>query len=216
MALRIEHVFSVRAPIERVWAFLADPARMALALPGVEVTQAGDRTYAGTITVKVGPISARYRGSARFISMDAAARTMEMSVSVQDEAGRGGAEVRMTSRIVERPKGEAEVSIVSEADPTGILAQLGEAPIRLASNEIFRKFSDAVRVELEQTAPVDLAVVAAIMAEHAPPPVLGRRTGPLRRVASAGPGSTARALRHPGFWLVCVAIVVALWWSCPR
>ena len=63
-----------RRPAAAVWAYLTDPYRVATALPGAAVTEkVDDRTYNGTITVKVGPVSARYRGTARFEKLDAAA-----------------------------------------------------------------------------------------------------------------------------------------------
>ena len=52
---------------------------MAPALPGAAITEKVDeQTYKGTITVKVGPVSARYKGTARFEKLDAAARTAEI------------------------------------------------------------------------------------------------------------------------------------------
>ena len=46
------------------------------ALPGAAITEkVSDETYNGTITLKVGPVSAKYRGTMRFESLDPAART---------------------------------------------------------------------------------------------------------------------------------------------
>ena len=74
MGLRFEQSFVVNAPRGRVWEYLTDPYRVVKALPGAAVTEKTDeRTYQGTITVKVGPVSARYRGSARFEKLDAQA-----------------------------------------------------------------------------------------------------------------------------------------------
>ncbi|MFI5184937.1 MAG: SRPBCC domain-containing protein, partial [Vicinamibacteria bacterium] len=67
MGLRFDNVFVVKAPPDRVWAYLTDPFRVAPALPGAAVTEkVDDRTFRGTITVKVGPVSARYKGTAHF------------------------------------------------------------------------------------------------------------------------------------------------------
>jgi carbon monoxide dehydrogenase subunit G len=66
MALEFQQSFVVKAPADKVWAFLTDPRRAASALPGATVTeQTDDKTFAGTITVKVGPVSTQYRGQAR-------------------------------------------------------------------------------------------------------------------------------------------------------
>ena len=63
MAIPIEKSFVVKAPADRVWEFLTDPYRVAKCLPGAAITeQLDDQTYAGTMTVKVGPVSASYKG----------------------------------------------------------------------------------------------------------------------------------------------------------
>ena len=50
-----------------VWAFLTDPHRVAKCLPGAAITDKLDeKTYNGTMTVKVGPISSSYRGKVVF------------------------------------------------------------------------------------------------------------------------------------------------------
>src|SRR5882672_10645692 len=54
--LKIEERIAVSADPERVWAFLLDPARVAACLPGARLDGAeGDRTFLGTMKVKVGP-----------------------------------------------------------------------------------------------------------------------------------------------------------------
>src|SRR6266571_6933218 len=124
MALQFEHSFVVKAPADRVWSYLTDPFRVAPALPGAAITEKiDDRTYAGTITVKVGPVSARYKGRVRFETLDRAAGTAELAGSGQDVSGRGGADMKMKSRIVARPGGETEVGVVSEVNVTGVMAQ---------------------------------------------------------------------------------------------
>ena len=47
-----------------------------------------DRTFAGAMTVKVGPVSTRYTGKATFEKLDAATRTAEIVGSGRDVRGR--------------------------------------------------------------------------------------------------------------------------------
>src|SRR5580704_17310342 len=101
--MQIEKRFVVKAPPATVWAFLTDPHRVARALPGAAIQdQIDPQTYTGTMTVKVGPVSTSYRGKMRFERLDQAAGVAEIVASGQDVWGKGGAEVRMTSRVVER------------------------------------------------------------------------------------------------------------------
>ena len=206
MGLRFDHAFVVKAPVERVWDYLIDPYRVAPALPGAAVTErVDDRTFKGTITVKVGPVSARYRGTARFDSLDTASRTMALTGSAQDVGGRGGADLKMSSRLAERGSGETEVSVSSEVNITGILAQLGRGMIQDVSNQMFQKFTEAVRAELEQP----LATVAS-PAEPAPaaaPPIEVVSFG--SRILGRAAG---RALAQPAVWIVIAFIAVVVWW----
>jgi len=208
MGLRFEHVFTVRASADRVWAYLSDPYRVAPALPGAAVTEkVDDRTFKGTITVKVGPVSARYKGTARFDSLDPVARTMEMTGSAQDVTGRGGADLRMSSRLLEKAPGETEVSVVSETSVTGILAQFGRGMIQDVSNQMFQRFTEAVRAELEQPG---AAESASPLSASVPTPA----AAPIEVVSFGGQmlGRAAlRALRRPGFWVAAAAVLLFVW-----
>lgn len=204
-------MFTVKAPADRVWAYLSDPYRVAPALPGAALTEkVDDRTFKGTITVKVGPVSARYKGTARFDSLDPVARTMEMTGSAQDVTGRGGAELKMSSRLLEKAPAETEVSVVSETSVTGILAQFGRGMIQDVSNQMFQRFTEAVRAELEQPARPEPAAPAAAAAP-------GPAGAPPIEVVSFGSqvvGRAAlRALRRPGFWLVAAIVLFVILWS---
>jgi carbon monoxide dehydrogenase subunit G len=205
MALRFEHAFVVKAPKGRVWAYLTDPFRVAPALPGAAITEKlDDQSYAGTITVKVGPVSARYKGKVRFESLDAAAGTAEIAASGQDVSGRGGADMKMQSRITERPGGESEVSVVSEVNVTGIMAQFGRGLMQDVSNQMFERFTEAMRAELEKPAP------AAEAPAEAPAPAAAPS-------ASAAPASapievSSVVFRQPAFWVSAAVVLAVLYW----
>jgi carbon monoxide dehydrogenase subunit G len=211
MGLRFEYVFAVKAPADRVWSYLSDPYRVAPALPGAAVTEkVDDRTYKGTITVKVGPVSAKYRGTARFESLDPAARSMEMVGSAQDASGRGGADLKMSSRLLERSAGETEVSVVSEVNITGILAQFGRGMIQDVSNQMFERFTETVRGELEQAqGPAEAPVAATPPAP--PPPIEVVSFGSQVMMRAVG-----RLLRRPVFWLAVAVAAALLWWTLSR
>jgi carbon monoxide dehydrogenase subunit G len=212
MGFSLQHAFVVQAPADRVWAFLTDATRVASALPGAAITEKlDDDRYNGTITVKVGPISARYRGTVRFESLDAGARTAKIVGSGQDTSGRGGADLRLSSRLVERSARETEVSLSSEVNVTGILAQLGRGMIQDVSNQMVGRFTEAMRAQLE-TSPQDAArdvagvpLAPAASSSEAPVEVLslgGRIAG----------RAALRAASRPLPWLVLVAAALGIWW----
>lgn len=198
MAIPIEKSFVVKAPADRVWEFLTDPYRVAKCLPGAAITeQLDDQTYAGTMTVKVGPVSANYKGQVRFERLDSDARVAELTGRGLDVRGKGGADMRMTSRLVERGPGETEVMVTSEVSVTGILAQFGRGMIQDVSDQMFEKFTEGMRAELEggeqgvgQADALDVASLGAVVGKRA----LGR------------------VVRRPGFWAAVVVLVLAIYW----
>jgi hypothetical protein len=210
MAMKIEKQFTVRAPADRVWAFLTDPHRVAQCLPGAAITgQEDEHTYAGTVTVKVGPVQSSYRGKIRFEKLDVASRTAELSARGQDVRGKGGADMRMTSRLVER--GDlTDVTVVSEVNVTGILAQFGRGMIQDVSDHMFQQFSEAMRAELESqpAAPVPPGGHAGPARAAAPPQAIDAVS-----LGTAVAGRAARrAAGHPGFWVAVILVALALYW----
>lgn len=196
MALQFEHSFAVKASPDRVWAYLTDPYRVAPALPGASITEKVDeQTWAGGITVKVGPVSAKYKGTVRFEALDPAARTAEIVARGQDTSGRGGADMRMKSRITERAGGESEVTVVSEVSVTGIMAQFGRGLMQDVSNQMLDRFTEAMRAELEKPEPPITPSATAPLATGAPPIEV-----------------SSFVFRQPAVWIAAAVVFAILYW----
>src|SRR3954465_7531143 len=165
MAFEITKTFVVKAPSSHVWEFLIDPRRVATCLPGAAIgDKIDDKTYAGTMTVKVGPVSSSYKGKVVFERVDAQAHTAEIAASGMDVRGKGGADMRLVSSLKELSPGETEITAVSRVNGTGLLAQMGRGMVQDVSDELFKTFSQRVRQTLEQDeapAPSSTTVAAA-------------------------------------------------------
>jgi hypothetical protein len=227
--MEIGKSFVVKAPADAVWAFLTDPAKVARCLPGAAITEKiDDQTYGGTITVKVGPVTANYRGKMRFERLDPAAREADIAASGQETRGKGGADMRMKSRIVERGPGESEVSVVSDVNVVGVLAQFGRGMIQDVSDQLFQRFTDAMRRELETpaaaaatppAAPAAVPLESQAAAEPAATPAAPANEAVLdvgALGAQAAGRAALRTLSRPGFWIVLVALVLLIVWLSRR
>lgn len=202
----ITKTFVIKAPAEAVWAFLTDPQRVARCLPGAAIGEQLDaKTYTGTMTVKVGPVSSSYKGKVTFERLDAATRTAEIRASGQDVRGKGGADLNLTSTLREVAPGQTEVTAASQVNITGLLAQMGRGMVQDVSDQIFQIFSERMRTELE-TSPAGTPAVAASTAAAASP---GPPAPALDVVAIGGTvarRAAGRLVRRPTFW-VGVAVV---------
>ena len=209
MAMEISKTFVVKAPPEKVWSFLTDLPRVARSLPGAAIGEKlDDKTSAGTMTVKVGPVSSTYKGKVTFERLDPAARTAEIVASGQDVRGKGGADLRLTSSLKALPDGSTEVTAVSLVNVTGILAQMGRGMIQDVSDEMFQLFSERMRAELEAPAPASGSSAPSASAPASADPVALDAVAIGARAARRTAGRWAR---QPAFWalaLIVAALVV--------
>ena len=168
MALKIEKTFQVPEPAEKVWAILSDPRKVATCVPGAQITgQVDEKTYQGTISVKVGPSVTNYKGDVQIVRLDAPGHEIEILGKGQDVRGRGSASMKMTGRLRALPDGGTEVASVSEVNIVGILAQMGSRVIAEVSNIMFEQFVKNFQALLKQ--PSDMPESQATAAREASP-----------------------------------------------
>jgi carbon monoxide dehydrogenase subunit G len=151
LALRIEKTFQVNQPIEKVWSLLSDPAKVASCVPGAQITEkVDDKTYKGSISVKVGPSLTDYKGEVQILRLDPQNHEIEIQGKGQDVRGRGSASMTMTGKLAALD-GVTQVTSISEVNVVGILAQMGSRVITEVSNIMFDKFSQNFQALLQQS-----------------------------------------------------------------
>ncbi|HEV7504301.1 MAG TPA: SRPBCC family protein [Thermoanaerobaculia bacterium] len=231
--MEITKSFVVKAPAAAVWEFLTDPYRVGRCLPGAAITdKVDDQTYAGTITIKVGPVTASYRGKMRFERLDPVAMEADIAASGQETKGKGGADMRMKSRVVAKGPDETEVTVVSDVNVMGVLAQFGRGMIQDVSDQLFQKFTVGMRRELETPpaavapAAVETAAVEAVPEAPAaaapapqrppspalPPPAIEDVLDVGSLGAKAAGRAAGRALRGPIFWIAVILLALLVYW----
>ena len=199
MAFEVSKTFVVHAPAARVWEFLTDPQRVAKCLPGAAITgKLDEKTWTGTMTVRVGPVQSSYKGKVTFERLDAAARSAEIVATGQDVRGRGGADLRLTSTLLPKAPGETEVTTTSRVNVTGILAQMGRGMVQDVGDQMFQIFSQRLRAVLETAPQAQTAAPAAAPEPRAKPEAL-----------DVGTLGARAAVRSPIFW-IAVALAAGL------
>jgi uncharacterized protein len=151
MAIKIEKIFPIQEPLDRVWKFLSDPRKVAGCIPGAQITETvDDRTYKGLIKVQVGPSVTDYRGEAHIELLDHEKHEIQMVGKGQDVRGKGSASMKMTGHARALSDGSTEVVTVSEVNVVGLLAQLGARMIQEVSNKMFEEFTRNIRIQLQK------------------------------------------------------------------
>jgi uncharacterized protein len=155
VAIKIEKTFRVDEPAEKVWAFLSDPKKVGMCVPGAQITeQVDERTYKGAIKVKVGPSVTDYKGQVEIVRKDDAAHEIEILGKGQDVRGKGSAQMKMTGKL-RAVDGGTEVINISELNVVGILAQMGGRVITEVSNIMFEQFVNNFKKQLQSPEAAD-------------------------------------------------------------
>lgn len=145
--MQIKDSFAVRASIEDVWNFLLDLERVGECMPGVESLEAvDDTTYKGNLKVKIGPISAAFKGTARLVEIDEPHRLVADIVG-DDKAGASSVKATFSATL---EKIEEGVRVVYEVDVSirGRLGQFGLTVVHGTAKKMTAQFVECLQEKL--------------------------------------------------------------------
>ncbi|CAN5857152.1 SRPBCC family protein [soil metagenome] len=149
--------FEVGVPVDEAWLVLTDLERIAPCLPGAQLTEVEGDEYRGTVKVKVGPITAQYKGVARWVERDDAGHRAVLRAEGRETRGQGNANATITASLV--PAGNATlVTVATDLTVTGKVAQFGRGVLADVSSKVLGQFVD----RLEETVLGDAATVDGI------------------------------------------------------
>jgi len=192
--VELNNDFEVNAPIEKAWAVLTDVEKIAPCLPGAQLQEIEGEEYRGIVKVKVGPITAQYKGAATFVEKDDANHRAVLKAEGRDTRGAGNASAMITAHL--QPVGDrTKVSVSTDLTVTGKVAQFGRGVMADVSAKLMTQFADNLE-QLMETEPTSAAkvndTVAAPAATAANAPSSGVRkidsadVAPVDIVATAG------------------------------
>jgi carbon monoxide dehydrogenase subunit G len=145
--VELNHDFQVSVPIEQAWAVLTDLERIAPCMPGAQLLEIEGDEYRGVVKVKVGPITAQYRGTARIVELDATAHKAVLRAEGRDTRGQGAASATVTATLEESDSGTG-VHIETDLDISGKVAQFGRGVLGEVSEKIFDQFVHALEANV--------------------------------------------------------------------
>jgi carbon monoxide dehydrogenase subunit G len=137
--MNIQDEFKVGVPVEEAWRVFLDVERIAPCMPGAQLQEVEGDEYRGIVKVKVGPITAQYKGAARIVEADEAARRIVIKAEGRDTRGQGNASATVTAALA--PDGEGtKVNIDTDLNVTGKVAQFGRGVMADVSTKLLGQF----------------------------------------------------------------------------
>jgi carbon monoxide dehydrogenase subunit G len=177
--MKLTNEFTVPASIEQAWGVLLDLERVAPCLPGARIEGGSGDEHTGTMTIKIGPITARYSGTVRIEEADEAARRAVMRAQAKDARGQGTAAATITSTMQAVPEG-TRVQVETDMRVTGPAAQFGRGVMQDVSAKLMGRFADCLAEEMQGDAAVSR-------------PTAGNEAAPADSATTAPYGSTTGA-----------------------
>ncbi|MEA2379973.1 MAG: uncharacterized protein QOD13_3880 [Thermoleophilaceae bacterium] len=141
--------FTMDAPIADVWSALIDVESIAPCVPGFQLTSADGDEYRGELKVRVGAVVAAYRAVIRLKELDSDAYRAVMTAEGSELRGQGSVGATVTSSLTTTEDAGTKVSLVTELDVTGRVAQMGRGILEEVSKKQIRQFADCLEARFE-------------------------------------------------------------------
>ncbi|MEQ1788643.1 MAG: SRPBCC family protein [Acidimicrobiales bacterium] len=197
--MELTNDFRVAVPVERAWAVLTDVELIAPCLPGAQLQEVEGDEYRGIVKVKVGPITAQYKGKATFLSQDDAAHVAVLRAEGRETRGQGNANATITATLTPDDGGTA-VSVVTDLMVTGRVAQFGRGVLADVSAKLLDQFVENLEttVLVDQAPPTEAVEVALEDPIEAVQPDAGDPEPPAEpELDDTPPAAAVRKIDHP-------------------
>ena len=138
--MEINNSFEVKAPLDVAWATLTDLARIAPCLPGATLTSIEGDIYKGHVTVKVGPIVAKFGGQAIFQERNDTEHRAVLKGEGRDTTGKGNASAIITAQLEVVDALTTRCTVSTDLTITGKIAQFGRGALADVSDKLLKQF----------------------------------------------------------------------------
>jgi len=157
MEVKAEKNLKLNQDPDMIWKCMIDPSFMVKSVPGAELTeQLDERNFKGKISIKIGPVTAKFNGEAEFTKLEKSDYELTMEGKGLDTSGKGGANMTMNIKLSTLEEGGTEMQSSMSLSITGRLAQFGARMIVAVNNKMFDQWATSFTELLnEQTSSKD-------------------------------------------------------------
>ncbi len=169
--MELTNEFVIDRGVEDTWKILNDLEFIAPCMPGAQLQEIEGDEYRGIVKVKVGPITAQYKGKASFVEQDAANKVAKLKAEGRDPR-QGNANAMITASMAPVGDSQTNVKIHTDLGLSGKIASFGRGAIEDVSKKILGQFTENLRQKLETeggpSVPAEAPAAEAPAAEAAP------------------------------------------------
>ena len=156
MEVKAEKQLKLNQNPDMVWKMMIDPSFMVKSVPGAELTELlDDRNFNGKISLKIGPVTAKFNGEAKFTKLVEEDYELTLEGKGLDTSGKGGANMTMNIKLAPIDDGGTEMKSSMSLSITGRLAQFGGRMIVAVNNKMFDQWAKSFTDLLNEQAPTN-------------------------------------------------------------
>ncbi|MFB6955642.1 SRPBCC domain-containing protein [Streptomyces sp. NPDC056309] len=139
----MEHEVFVPVPVRRLRMALADPARVARAVPGLQ-QDAGGEPVSGRLKMRIGSHSITYRGTLRVRALDDGSYAVEGDAT--ESRGTGSVKLTLTLRLRDTDDGST-LTFEGTASAEGRVTELPPDSVHTATTRLLNRFAENLSTE---------------------------------------------------------------------
>ena len=156
MEVKAEKQLKLNQNPDMVWKMMIDPSFMVKSVPGAELTELlDDRNFNGKISLKIGPVTAKFNGEAKFTKLVEEDYELTLEGKGLDTSGKGGANMTMNIKLAPIDDGGTEMKSSMSLSITGRLAQFGGRMIVAVNNMMFDQWAKSFTDLLNEQSPTN-------------------------------------------------------------
>jgi len=156
MEVKAEKQLKLNQNPDMVWKMMIDPSFMVKSVPGAELTELlDDRNFNGKISLKIGPVTAKFNGEAEFTKLVEEDYELTLEGKGLDTSGKGGANMTMNIKLAPIDDGGTEMKSSMSLSITGRLAQFGGRMIVAVNNKMFDQWAKSFTDLLNEQSPTN-------------------------------------------------------------
>jgi len=146
--MELTNDFVIDRPVDETFRILNDLEFIAPCMPGARLTEIEGEEYRGTVKIKVGPITAQYKGKASFVEQDAVNHKAQLKAEGRDPR-QGNANAMVFATMEASGDDATKVTIHTDLKLSGKVASFGRGIIEDVSKNILGQFVENLRQKLE-------------------------------------------------------------------
>lgn len=198
--------FTVDQPIDETWAVLTDVERIAPCMPGATLEEIEGDIYRGVVKVKLGAISAAFRGQASFVERDDVNHRAVLRGEGRDTTGKGNADALITASLEQISPTQTKCVVETDLRITGKVAQFGRGIMGDVSKKLITQFATNLNTMLADSeaapapaaaAPAEAPAAADTATPAAEPAAAATGGASTAGTSGAGAGDNVRKINGP-------------------